>query len=573
MPPGSPLPGAWNTDRTAPWLREPMRAFADVATDYVVLLLASQLGKTEAGLNVLGWVWETDPAPAMWVTPTERLAHSMSKDRLTTMFDHTPGLWDITRKPVRPGSLERYVSGVRFGLAWAGSATELASHPCKYVIVDERSRMGEDVGGEGDPVRVVSARTKMYPGSKVGIFSSPTEEGICPTFRWWLQGTRMRWAWGCPNCGEWLFPCLSLAGYPDKASYATIRAEAWIECPECARQIRDDDRESLAMGYIPTVVDDESGTMRLAPGLDVRNSVASYWCTGFSSHVSGIGRIMEQYARAAREGEPGDVQAIVNTWAGELWKLPGEGADADNVKECQIHAIPDTDVQLITCGVDVQENSLFYVVRGWGAGSTSWLIDHDQLYGATEFADVWLALRRALEGPHLGRSPVMCLIDSGYNTAQVYEQCRLVANWSPAKGHDRSQRPLYDSTVDESPTGRALKTLRLWHYCADTWKTWLYSHIRWPRDEPGAWYVPQGVDDEYCSQVVNEKVRIYRGRRQWYTTGNRRNHYLDAEVLATVAAHINGVRTLKVVKLASGPKPPNFDQKARPRRPLDRQGL
>lgn len=543
MPPGSPFPGPWQSERT-PWLAEPSKAAVDPQTDIIVMMLASQMAKTEFGLNVLGHMWDTHPAPAMWVTPTERLAHSMSKDRINALFDSTPDLWDKTRKPVRPGSLERYVSGVRFGLAWAGSPTELASHPCKYVVIDERSRMGNDVGNEGDPARVVMARTKMYAGSKVLILSSPTVEDECPTYRWWLQGTKMRWCWRCPGCGDWLFPSLALAAYPQGADFAEIRANSWIECPECARQIRDEDRASIEARYIPSVVDD-GGTLHLAPELEVVNSVKSYWATGFASLITGIGRIMEEYARAARTGEPGDVQAVVNTYCGELWKYIGEGVPADAVRDCQIAQIPDDDIQLITVGVDVQADCVYYVVRGWCAHVTSYLIDHGRIMGATEYTDVWLELARAIEGPFFGRGISLALVDSGYSAAQVYQQCRMRATWAPSKGRDTMDAPWKDSLVDETASGRALKTLKLWLYSADTWKSWLYGRIQWPLGELGAWYVPEGIDDDYCAQVVNERHRVRAGKRQWYPTGNRQNHYLDCEVMAAVAADICGVRRLK----------------------------
>lgn len=554
MPPGSPYPGPWSTDLT-PWLRQPMRDFADPHTDIVVLMIASQMGKTELGLNVQGWMWDTHPAPSMWVTPTERLAHTMSKDRINAMFDSVPGLWDRTRKPVRPGSLERYVSGVRFGLSWAGSATELASHPCKYVHIDERSRMGSDVGGEGDPVRVVMARTKMYAGAKIGIYSSPTDEETCPTYQWWLQGTKMRWCWRCQSCGEWYVPTIEHAGYPERAPFDVIRAEAWMCCPTCEHRTIDADRADIESGYVPCAYDDASRTLRLEPELEVRNTIKSYWCTGFSSHVTGIGRIMEEYARARRTGEPGDLQAVVNTYAGELWKLAGEGVAADAVRARQVPAIPDDEIQLVTAGVDVQQDCVYYVVRGWCHLTTSYLLDYGRILGATDYHDVWIALARVLEGTFCGLTVRATLVDAGYSAATVYEQCRRRPRWEPARGHARQVKPYHDSLVDETVTGRARKTLRLWHHCNDTWKTWLYGKIQWPFGEAGAWYVPDGISDAYCEQVTNEQVRVTRGRRDWHRTGNRENHYLDAEILAAIAADMHGVRRLPAPRQAEPEKP------------------
>ncbi len=570
MPPTSPVPGKWDTSR-APYLRAIMRAFTDSSVDVVVGLLAAQMGKTECQFNVLGHMWDSRPRPSIYVTPTEKLARTLSRDRISQMLDTAPGLKDkVDRRFDKPGSLERWINGARFGLAWAGSPTELASHPCALVMVDERSRMDEDVGGEGDPVRLAMARTKNYQGSKVGVFSTPTAEGLCATFAWWATGTRMRWCWRCPGCGEWYVPELANARYPKDAPYDVIRAETWMECPHCQHEIRDEDRDGLDADYVPSIIT-EDGQIELAPGVESRNPVASYWATGFVSPFTTMGEIMEQYARAARDGGPGDVQAIVNTYAGELWKAPGESVPADLVKQRQIVELPDG-IQLVTAGVDVQKDSLYYVIRGWAPQTTSVELAHGQLFGATEYDEVWLALARVMAEQYAGLPVRLALVDSGYNTAQVYEVCRRNAGqWEPAKGSARMSQPFRDTLVDESRTGRAMKTLRLWSFCADTWKTWLYSRIKWEDGKPGAWYVTAGGDDaDYCAQVVNERVRVTRGRREWYATGSMQNHYLDCEVMAAVAAHICNVRTLRPVKQREPEpekpsSPPNRDLRERQR--------
>lgn len=568
MPAGSPYPGPWRTDRT-PYVRAPMRAFADPSVDVVVVIMRRQRGKSELGLNCLGWMWDTLPGPSLWITPTEKLARSMASDRIDHMFSTVQGLRERTRQRA-PGSLERFVGGVRFGIGWAGSRTEVASHPCKYAIVDERSRMTEDAGGEGDPVRIVQGGGGMFPGATTMILSSPTEEGICPTHLWWLQGTRMRWCWQCSACGEWFVPEWSCVAYPHKADYKTVRDEAHVVCPTCETEIRDCDVGGLEADYVPSVLT-ESGDVELAPGLEVRNSVASFWVTGLSDQITSIGQAAEQYVRAAREGEPGAVQAVTNVVLGELWKVPSQGIKADAVREREVEEIPGDDIQLVTVGVDVQEESLYYVVRGWCAFVTSYLLEWGQVYGDTEFDAVFTDLQRHVEQTYCGVRPAMVLMDSGFRAAHVYEQCRRRANWFPSKGVDRATRPYWSSKLDQSRTGRTLKAgATLWNVATDTWKQWLYDRIRWQRDTPGAWYVPSGIEQEYCDQVTNERAVIRRGKRTWERTGNRRNHLLDCELLAAVAADIQGVRRLRPVERAATPapappKPPTWAQERRER--------
>lgn len=548
MPPGSPFPGKWSTDRT-PYTRAPMRAFASPDHDVVVAIMRRQRGKTEIGANCLGWMWDTCPAPSLWINPTEKLGRSFAADRVQKMFATIDGLAERTYEK-RPGSVEKFIGGVRFGIGWAGSRTETASHPSKYSIIDERSRMVEDIGGEGDPVRIVQAGGGMFPGATTLIISSPTEEGICPTFDWWSQGTKMRWAWMCPECGEWFVPCLAVAHYPDKASFETIRDEAYLCCPSCEHQMRDGQIDGIVADYQPSTIDEE-GTITLRPGMEVRNSVASYWVTGLSDKITRIGEAMESYARAARNGKEGDLQANVNAVHGELWKVKGERLQNVAVRDRMVPEIPAEDIQLVTVGVDVQQDCLYYVVRGWCYLQTSYLIDCGRVLGATEHEDVWTKLRERLAGPFVGRPARMVLVDSGHATAMVYQQCRRGAGWAPAKGRDIMTSPYKDALVDESVSGRAMKTLRLWWHCVDTWQMWLQSRITWQFGEPGAWYVPDTVDDldpTYCDQVVNQTCTVTRGKRHWGATGNRDDHYRDCELLAAIAADIQGVRRLKELK-------------------------
>lgn len=520
-----------------------MRAFADPAVDVVVLILRRQRGKTEFAANCLAWMWDTCPAPSLWINPTEKLARSFASDRVRKMFATVDGLAARTIE-TREGSLEKFIDGVRFGIGWSGSSTEVSSHPCKYAVVDERSRMASDASGEGDPVRIVREGGGFYPGSTTIVISSPTEEGICPTYDWWAQGTKMRYSWRCRECGEWFVPCRAVARYPDKAPFDVIREESYIACPECQSEIRDGDKDDIEAEYQPSVIN-EDGLVTLAPGLETRNSIASYWATGLADKITHIGESMEKYARAARTGKEEDVQAIVNTTLGELWQIRVERVEADAVRDRQVSAIPSDDIRMVTAGVDIQKDRIYYAVRAWAPGVTSYGVTHGHVLGDPQYDDVWVQLGEILSDTFLGMRPKMVLVDSGYQTAAVYRHCRMRPGWEPAKGRATGERPHWETLVDESVTGRALKSLRLWLYSVDVWQQWINARIMWPRGEVGAWYVREGVDDVYCSQVVNQGCITRKGKREWMALGGRGDHLRDCEMLAAIAADIQGVRRIR----------------------------
>jgi phage terminase large subunit GpA-like protein len=78
-------PGRWRTDRV-PYLREPMREISNAAVEQVVIVAASQSGKTEAVLNTLGYYIHQSPSPILCVEPRVEDCKALSKDRIAPML-------------------------------------------------------------------------------------------------------------------------------------------------------------------------------------------------------------------------------------------------------------------------------------------------------------------------------------------------------------------------------------------------------------------------------------------------------------------------------------------------------
>ena len=178
LPPESPEPGPWRSSRI-PFFIPIMDAFSDPRYRQITGVCGSQMGKTEAQFCILGHRFDDGPyVPALFIGATEKMVRSISKDRFQKMVHSSRGLSAKLERGRREGIMEKFFSGVRFGFAWAGSPTELASHPAGLVLVDEIDRFQMDVGAEGDPIMLAMARTKNYSNAKIGLFSTPTVEGV-----------------------------------------------------------------------------------------------------------------------------------------------------------------------------------------------------------------------------------------------------------------------------------------------------------------------------------------------------------------------------------------------------------
>lgn len=168
----SSMPGRWSTDQT-PYLREIMDAFNDPEIEEISLMKSTQIGGTEAMLNMLGYVIDQDPSASMIVYPTKELGEFSSKNRIQTMVDLCPEL----REKYDAGSklLELQFSEMYLVISGANSPATLASYPIRYLFMDEVDKYPENAGKEADPRALARERTNSYRDNrKIISVSTPT---------------------------------------------------------------------------------------------------------------------------------------------------------------------------------------------------------------------------------------------------------------------------------------------------------------------------------------------------------------------------------------------------------------
>lgn len=81
--------GRWSNDVT-PYLVGIMDAFNDPYVQEINFCKPTQVGGTEAMLNMLGWIIMSNPSPTMIVYPSDDLAKDTSNDRLKPSLTKTP---------------------------------------------------------------------------------------------------------------------------------------------------------------------------------------------------------------------------------------------------------------------------------------------------------------------------------------------------------------------------------------------------------------------------------------------------------------------------------------------------
>lgn len=174
--------GKWRTSRT-PYLKEIMDAFTDPAVRNIVMVSASQVGKTEAELCMMGYIMDQDPGSILYIQPSKEEARDFSRLRIAPMIRDCKVL-SRKVKEVSQGRdntstvLQKAFPGGMLTITGSNVASSLASKPVRYVIGDELDRWALSAGREGDPWGLAEARTKTYYNAKLVQVSTPTIKGF-----------------------------------------------------------------------------------------------------------------------------------------------------------------------------------------------------------------------------------------------------------------------------------------------------------------------------------------------------------------------------------------------------------
>ena len=543
--------------------------------------MASQMGKTDNVLNAIGQKIDDDPAPILYIGPTRSNVERVIEPRIMQMIRDCKTLWQTFSKGKSSSKNYKNINGVSIRLGWAGSATELASQDAAEVYVDERDRMDDDVGGEGDVIELADARHATYPEGRTVVTSTPTKGNIetetdeaglerwaytspddieSPTWKLWQEGTRYEWAWPCPDCGDYFIPRLKLLKWPENSTPRSVLKTAMLACPHCGSLIdnsKKDDMNARGVYVAPGQKIRKDGT--IVGDVD-ENDTISFWVSGLCSPWKSFGQRAAAYLRAVRSGDPTRIQAVINTGFGELYRTGADSPDWQVVLDRRIDYIQGevpNGVRYIFVTVDVQKDRLVYVVRGWGARMESWLIRAGELYGETEYETVYRELLKVMLGRFGDYGVNLTLIDSGYRPGdkhkrpvnQIYAFCRRnPALVRPIKGQQRQDKPIKATKIDVNDAGKTYKRgLQLWHLDTNFFKTFVYSRIEPPEGEPDLWHLPSDITEDYCKQVTAEAPVTKPSGEVVWVRNRKDNHFLDCEYMQVAAAYMMNVHLLSDV--------------------------
>lgn len=537
-PESSAEPGRWRTDR-APYQKEIMDAISDPKTETVVLMTSAQVGKTEIILNAIGYYMDYDPAPILQVQPTEAMAETFSKDRLSPMLRDSPSIKekvnDAKSRDSNNTIFHKKFPGGHITMIGANAPSQLASRPIRIVLFDEVDRFPMSAGSEGDPVLLATKRTTAFWNRKIVMVSTPTIKGISRIEMEYENSTQERWNLQCPECGEYQ----PLEWEPLKFEFDDEENVKIIgySCRECSA-LNDENTWKKQKG-------------KWIAGNPSRKQKRGFHLNELASPWKRWEDIVKDFLDAKKSSET--LKVWVNTSMGRTWEEYGE-LDMDELlakrREMYNCEVP-LPVVCLTAAVDVQDNRLEYEIVGWGREKESWGIKYGVIMGDPGQEHVWDMLTMVLERPYIREDGLAlnimttCVDTGGHYTSEAYEYCKkneMKRVWA-IKGQGGSGTPFI-----QRPKRRNEAGVWLFNIGVDVGKDTMVSRLKVNMPgQPGFCHFPmeidKGYDEDYFEGLTAEKRTVsYRKGRpviRWEKrTSGARNEPFDLRNYATAALEI-----------------------------------
>lgn len=564
--------------------REILDAVDDPGVRQIVLVAAPQVGKTELARAIVASQGEVDAAPMMFAGP-DQLYIREQREQIYRNCEVTPAL--RSRVPPQRKRNDRWIDleRCRVFLAWSGSSQRLSGRSCKVVLASECDRWQLSVELAEKRTRAFWRSCVMYEGSPVG--DSKVLYGS------YLQSDQRTYRVPCPLCGHYqelrFFPFREGpfagkggVGGLQRANGAwntpeEARRDAYYVCASCGGRIESREKAGMvARGvWCPEGCEVVDGHLTGHPAHPGRRR--GYRLSALYAPTVSLGDAAEAWLRL-RDTTDG-TGTFFNDWLGVAYTSRGTTPRWKDLglrlagKTRRGH-VP-TWAYFLTAGVDVQADRCYWVVRAWGDGCTSALVDwgccrrthkeNDQtvLRSDLDQLDGVILSRR---WPVLGENPrglsalAVCRlgIDSGYRSTDVFA-------WVRAHPGDRVLAVAGDPKIVPGTLYRfsALeKNVRTgkpypegttrWGIDTNTYKSDLQDRWHADRNGPGVWWLPVDVlelrdGEDYLRQITNER-RIQAAARgpdrrvgpkttRWEVISESTgNHYWDCEVYARALA-------------------------------------
>ena len=573
------MPGFYSYD-VAPFLREIADCLSiDSPVREFDFMKGAQIGATVGVLeNAIGYVIDhVKVAPTMLLTADAELAQLRMESYITPMLEysdlsHLIQSADTTnsRKTGKTDKKLEWVGGgflVPFG---ARNADKLRSISMQYLLEDECDAYPDAVGKDGDPQKLVEARTKAYYESrKIARISTPLLKGSSRIARGFERGDQRRYFVPCKGCGE--SQVLVFQGgvsRTDERRHGLVWAldgdgvlvpdSVRYLCKFCGFAHRNADKSWLfprgewratSRASSPDHRSYHLSALYSPVGMFPWEAIVRDWLDAWdvdANRVKDVALLQEFYN--GNLGEPFEVMgskvrfASVSAHRRPEYRL----GEIPNKYAAQYCASP---VLFLTCQVDVHKANLAVTVMGWTRDARCFVVEYwrfEPPVGQDDCSEigspVWGQLRTVMEesiytaddGKTYGIA--ITLIDAGYANDTVTTFCSDYASGVyPILGRDR---PAKNQTIKEFAEFTTQAGTIGYRILVDHYKDRIAPVLRreWSEDAGGQkryhFNAPVDITDKQLKELTvetrrektdpNGNVTYY-----WHRPGNARNELWD----------------------------------------------
>ena len=554
--PYSPIKGPFRIS-SAPWLAEPLYAFADPEVRQVLTMAAVQTGKSQMVELATAHIIARDPGPTLALQDKDENAKDWVKTRLKILWPKIPPVAALLPPEERYGDALIQFDAMPLWVLGARNIRNLQRRSVKYGLFDE---IWQYPPGH---LREAKARATAYKGMGKYLLASQGGYEGTDLHTEWLESTRREWGFHCPKCGhlqKWSRDSLEFRGAQrtdGEWDFQKLLTETHIKCenPSCSECIPDSNASRFVMN--------ETGKY-IKTATDHRPFHEGYRWNKMAGHPwAGIAEDIIRARMAAESGDDKPRRQVAQKVFAEFWSdqpddevhvassggyimmdlWVDEAVLLDNGKIVPSNAIPDgsraaAPLRVIT--VDVQRTSFWVVCRSWSADGKSRLRGYANLR-TWEDVDRFVAEHGVAAG--------FVWADCGDADDTFWTEMKR-RGWRALRGDKREEyawRVKRDGQVVTAirPYSPAMRFGNSYQYAVPVhyfsnlvMKDRLNSQRR-----RGLNTVADDADPEYHKQMESEFRRKdpKTGRYVWTQRGNRPNHLWDCETMQYVVIFSLGI--------------------------------
>lgn len=434
----SPWEGDFTTDRT-PWIVEPLRRLSLSGGRRVSLVGPAGGGKSTVGECFMAWIVDHSPGGFVWYCQDEDAAKEFAETRLHRFLESCDSVskwFPKSRHMKRTQAIHFPHMSMLFQGANKGNAQ---SKHVPYIVKDETHLWAPGMSSAMD------MRTKKFAHKRKIIELSTGSLKGDETDQSFLSGTREEWRFLCTSCKTLHIPKWSVerdkpggviwdpkAKRDDRTwSESRVAETVRYQCPVCAEQFL----PTEANGYLLNRDGDYTQTNpEPAPNHD------SFHWNCIASDFPQLATVALQFLRAKAALKRGSIEPLkdfTQKQLAEAWEdeLPSFEYTTTAGGYKMADAWPDEARRFLL--VDVQRDHFWVLVLLWSKAGEMRLAHYGRVSTWGDVADLQEAK---------GVPADQVMVDSGYNSNEVYRECVKVG-WKAVKGEKAERGYTYTDTT------------------------------------------------------------------------------------------------------------------------------